>query len=81
MDFDRYHIERTVYSFSDWLGVVGGFMGSVEFIFVLLVPLTNVQSLEKYMVKTLFHRYIEADDQNINYDEIKKLPYNERKLA
>ena len=37
--------------------------------------------LEKYMVKTLFHRYIEADDQNRNYDEIKKLPYNERKFA
>jgi hypothetical protein len=44
-------------------------MGSVEFIFMILVPLVNVWSLEKHLVQTLFHRYIENKDVNKNQDE------------
>ena len=56
-------------------------MRSVQFIFMIIVPMINVSSLEKYLVTTLFHRYIEAKDKNQNIDALKKMSYNERKLA
>jgi hypothetical protein len=62
MNYDLSIIERQVYSVSDWLESVGGFMGSVEFIFLILVPLVNVRSLEKHLVYTLFYRYQENQD-------------------
>ena len=73
MGFDKNLIERTVYSSSDWLGVVGGFMQSVQFIFIVFVPMVTVWSLEKYMVTTLFHRYIEDEDTKVNKDELKRM--------
>ena len=73
MGFDKNLIERTVYSASDWLGVVGGFMQSVQFIFIVFVPMVTVWSLEKYMVTTLFHRYIEDEDTKVNKDELKRM--------
>ena len=33
MAYDVAAITRTVYSISDWLGVVGGFMGTMQLIF------------------------------------------------
>ena len=54
MGFDKIVVERTVYNADDWLGVVGGFMGSVEFIFIVLVPMLNIWNLEKYLVTTYF---------------------------
>ena len=36
---------------------MGGFLGSIEFIFQVVVPLVAVWSLEKYLIVSLFHRY------------------------
>ena len=54
MGFDKIYIERTVYNAGDWLGTVGGFMGSIEFIFIVLVPIFKIWNLEKYLATTLF---------------------------
>jgi hypothetical protein len=81
MGFDKIVVERTVYNADDWLGVVGGFMGSVEFIFIVLVPMLTIWNLEKYLVTTLFHRYIELQDTAISKEELRRMEYQERKLA
>ena len=73
VDYDKRIIEREVFKASDWLEAVGGFMGSVEFIFLILVPLINCWSLEKYLVSTLFHRYIENPDANTNQADLQKM--------
>jgi hypothetical protein len=57
MGFDVNEIERSVYGLGNWLEVVGGFLGSIEFMFQVVVPLVAVWSLEKYLIVSLFHRY------------------------
>ena len=81
VDYDKRIIEREVFKASDWLESVGGLMGSVEFIFLFFVPFFNGWSLEKYLVSTLFHRYLENPDANTNQEEFKRMEFNERKLA
>ena len=70
-----------VFNASDWLGIVGGFMGSVEFLFVVFVPMFTIWNLGKYLVTALFHRYIELEDTKTNKDELKRMEFQERKLA
>ena len=89
MGFDVNEIERSVYGLGNWLEVVGGFLGSIEFIFAVLVPLVAVWSLEKYMIVSLFQRYYDNPSSNTShlkqmdpksrrFEEI-KLSLNDRK--
>ena len=73
VDYDKRIIEREVFKASDWLESVGGLMGSVEFIFLFFVPFFNGWSLEKYLVSTLFHRYLENPDANTNQADLQKM--------
>ena len=75
MGYDLSIIEREVYSASNWLESVGGFMGSVELIFLILVPFVNVWSLEKHLVQILFHRYLENKDADTNQEELKRMEF------
>jgi hypothetical protein len=50
MSPNKIEISRTVYGIGDWLNEVGGFGQAVQFIFVLIVPLLKVWSLEKFLI-------------------------------
>ena len=78
MGFDINKISRSVYGFADWLGVVGGFLGSIEFIFQVVVPLVAVWSLEKYLIVSLFHRYY--DNPTSDTKHLKKLDHKTRRF-
>ena len=78
MGFDVNEIQRSVYGFADWLGVVGGFLGSIEFIFQVVVPLVAVWSLEKYLIVSLFHRYYDNPTSNIKH--LKQLNHKNRRF-
>ena len=51
---DRLQIVRRVYSFSDWLGEVGGFFSAVRAICILVVPLFQRFTLKQYLIGELF---------------------------
>lgn len=38
----------------DWLNDVGGFNQSIQVIFMLLLPLFKVSSLDQYLIKKLY---------------------------
>ena len=53
-------------------------MGSMEFIWCIIVPLTAVLSLEKYLIKSLFRKY--SEDPNSDTKHLKKLEAKTRRF-
>lgn len=51
---DKLEIVRRVYSLTLWLGEVGGFSSAILPIFTIFLPLLQVFSLEKYLIKKLY---------------------------
>ena len=45
---------RTLYTLSAWLGEIGGFSSSVMGIIQFVLPLLQIFSLQKYLVRNLF---------------------------
>jgi len=57
LSHDKKIIQRTCYSLYDWMNDVGGFAGFVQLFFMLMLPLVEVTSLEKYLVSHLYKRH------------------------
>jgi hypothetical protein len=53
-------------------------MGSMEFIWAIIVPMVAVWSLEKYLIKSLFRKY--SEDPNSDTKHLKKLDAKIRKF-
>lgn len=54
MSPDKSTISRKVYSLGDIVNEIGGFFGSLDIVFRLVVPLFQFASLEKYLVSKLY---------------------------
>ena len=50
MSPNKLEIHRKVHSIGDLLNEIGGFSGAIEYIFIVLVPLVNYWSLDKYLI-------------------------------
>ena len=81
MGFKNIVTSRKVFNLSDWLGIVGGFRSSIKVMFIFFVPMFTIWNLEKYLVTSLFSRCIELPESEKEKAELKKMEYNERKLA
>lgn len=53
-------------------------MGSMEFIWLIMVPMVSVWSLEKYLIKSLFRKYLE--DPSSDTKHLKKLEQKTRRF-
>jgi hypothetical protein len=53
-------------------------MGSMEFIWAIIVPMVAVWSLEKYLIKSLFRKY--SEDPNSDTKHLKKMDAKIRKF-
>jgi hypothetical protein len=54
LHFDKQTIERQVYSLSDWMNEVGGFHAYMQLIVTLLLPIFQVWSLEKHILRKIY---------------------------
>ena len=52
-------------------------MGSVEFIFAIIVPMVSVWSLEKHLITNLYHRFAPKEQET---EHLKKMSPHERRF-
>lgn len=54
IDPDIYHTNRNIYTFTDWIEEVGGFVSMVSILFIVLHNLIKFEQLETYLINHLF---------------------------
>jgi hypothetical protein len=51
LDFDKQVVERHVYTISDWMNEVGGFHAYMHLLVTLILPIFQVWSLDKHLLR------------------------------
>jgi len=54
IDPDIYHTNRNIYTLTDWIEEVGGFVSMVSILFIVLHNLIKFEQLETYLINHLF---------------------------